>query len=144
MKAKINIEGFKKILRASQKDLLKFYTDGFIQKYGKENVISTKDYVFLKGKNPILLVAHLDTVHKEKPELIVFDKEQGMVSVGTFTSKDAALKYYYHMIGDSYVMGIIKNQPGAEVMIISSENYPIFYQDKNVTNYKIFFERNYL
>ena len=75
---------------------------------------------------------------------VMFDKEKGMVTVGTFTSKEAALKYYYHIIADTYVMGIIRAQQGAEVMIISAENYPIFYQDQDVLKYKSFFEKNYL
>jgi hypothetical protein len=67
---------------------------------------------------------------------VMFDKDRGMVSVGSFPTKDAALKYYYHLLSDAYVMGIIKAQPGAEVLLISTENYPIFYQDQNVSKYK--------
>jgi len=74
----------------------------------------------------------------------MFDRNQGMVTVGTFSTKEAALKYYYHILSDNYVMGIIKAQQGMEMMIISAENYPIFYQDQNVSKYKSFFERNYL
>ena len=75
---------------------------------------------------------------------VMFDKEKGMVTVGPFANKEAAMKYYYHITTDNYVMGIIKTQQGAEVMVISTENYPIFYQDKEVSKYKIFFEKNYL
>jgi hypothetical protein len=75
---------------------------------------------------------------------VMFDKEQGMVTVGSFANKEAAMKYYYHITTDAYVMGIIKAQQGAEVFVISTENYPIFYQDQNVKKYKNFFEKNYL
>jgi len=75
---------------------------------------------------------------------VMFDKETGMVTVGNFATKEAAMKYYYHIISDNYVMGLIKVQSGVEVFIISIENYPIFYQDNNVTKYKSFFEKNYL
>ncbi|MCL2042104.1 MAG: tetratricopeptide repeat protein [Bacteroidales bacterium] len=75
---------------------------------------------------------------------VMFDKDKGMVTVGSFATKDAAMKYYYHIIADSYVMGIIGTQVGAEVFIISAENYPIFYQDQNISKYYSFFEKNYL
>ena len=75
---------------------------------------------------------------------VMFDKDQGMVTVGAFANKEAAMKYYYHIISDDYVMGIVRTQQGVEVMVISAENYPIFYQDQNVSKYKSFFEKNYL
>ena len=75
---------------------------------------------------------------------VMFDKEKGMVTVGVFANKEAAMKYYYHIMSDNYVMGIIKTQPGAEVIVISSENYPIFYQDQDISKYKSFFQKNYL
>jgi tetratricopeptide (TPR) repeat protein len=74
---------------------------------------------------------------------VMIDKDQGMVTVGTFANKDAAMKYYYHIMSDNYVMGLIKAQSGAEVIVISAENYPIFYQDPNISKYKSFFEKNY-
>jgi hypothetical protein len=74
---------------------------------------------------------------------VMFDKDQGMVTVGTFANKEAAMKYYYHITSDEYVMGIIKQQVGAEVIVISVENYPIFYQDQDIKKYKSFFEKNY-
>ncbi|MCL2510545.1 MAG: tetratricopeptide repeat protein [Bacteroidales bacterium] len=75
---------------------------------------------------------------------VMFDREKGMVTVGIFANKDAAMKYYYHILSDNYVMGLVRAQQGVEVMVISAENYPIFYQDQNVSKYKSFFEKNYL
>ena len=75
---------------------------------------------------------------------VMFDRDQGMVKVGNFSTKDAALKYYYHLLADNYVMGLINQQEGMKIMLISAENYLIFYQDQNVSKYQTFFERNYL
>lgn len=38
----------------------------FSRYYKAKKVINTMDYLYIKGNIPILLVAHLDTVHKEK------------------------------------------------------------------------------
>jgi shikimate kinase len=75
---------------------------------------------------------------------VMFDKEKGMVTVGAFANKEAAMKYYYHIVSDNYVMGLIKAQQGVEVIVISAENYPILYQDQDISKYKSFFEKNYL
>lgn len=37
-------------------------------------------FVFAKGTFPVLLVAHLDTVHKKLPKVIVYDEEHGEMS----------------------------------------------------------------
>ena len=75
---------------------------------------------------------------------VMLDKDTGIVTVGTFANKEAAMKYYYHITTDNYVMGLIRQQVGTEIIIISVENYPIFYQDQNISKYKTFFEKNYL
>ena len=45
-----------------------------------ENVIMEDGYVFAQGKFPVLLVAHLDTVHKELPQKIIYSEQFGTLS----------------------------------------------------------------
>ena len=50
-----------------------------IRRYGKENVIATKDFIVAKGDIPVGLVAHADTVFVYKPEEIYYDKEANVM-----------------------------------------------------------------
>lgn len=47
-----------------------------LRQCGYKNVVRTNDYVFAKGELPILLVAHLDTVHKKLPCNITINGNQ--------------------------------------------------------------------
>ena len=59
---------FDDILRMRQKEL-KHYLSGHLKKEGYE-VISKKGFLYAKGDTPVLLVAHLDTVHQQLPSII--------------------------------------------------------------------------
>ena len=59
---------FDDILRMRQKEL-KHYLSGYLKKEGYD-VIGKKGYLYAKGDIPVLLVAHLDTVHQELPSII--------------------------------------------------------------------------
>ena len=69
---------FEKICKMSQKDLKK-YVVGQLKKANK-NVISEDGFVFADGDFPVLLVAHLDTVHEELPTSILYDVQKNTVS----------------------------------------------------------------
>ena len=59
---------FDNILRMRQKEL-KHYLSGRLKKLGYE-VTHKKGFLYGEGDVPVLLVAHLDTVHQEKPSII--------------------------------------------------------------------------
>lgn len=59
---------FENICRMSQKTLKKHMRKMLEEKY--DEVIYADGFVFAKGTVPILLVAHMDTVHKELPRII--------------------------------------------------------------------------
>lgn len=59
---------FEKLLMKSQNQLLKEIPVELEKKnYKKNEIIATKNYIYAKGNIPIVLLAHLDTVHKEAP-----------------------------------------------------------------------------
>jgi di/tripeptidase len=62
----------------SQKDLKKFVAEKLKETHDK--VIVGDGYVFAQGEFPVLLVAHLDTVHKALPKTILYDKKTGSLS----------------------------------------------------------------
>ena len=80
MKTKnFNIKGFRLIAQSSQYDLIKYTGNVFKVVYGEENCVLEEEFVFAKGANEILLVAHLDTVHSEAPKMIFLDANLGVL-----------------------------------------------------------------
>lgn len=69
MKAK-----FEDICRKSQKGLKKYVKNQLKETH--ENVISEDGFVYAQGKFPVLLVAHLDTVHTNLPTTIIHDGDK--------------------------------------------------------------------
>lgn len=69
---------FEKICRMSQK-ALKNHVKQKLQSTHRE-VVRGDGYVFAQGKFPVLLMAHLDTVHKKLPNIIEYDEAQDVIS----------------------------------------------------------------
>ncbi|MFR7719053.1 MAG: M28 family peptidase [Lachnospiraceae bacterium] len=71
----MNYDGktLKKILRMTQKQL-KSYLDSVLQESGYRTV-NRKGFLYAPGDVPVLLVAHLDTVHAQRPEIICFSED---------------------------------------------------------------------
>lgn len=67
---------FEKLVTKSEEDLKAYLSDYFV-KEGKA-VIEGEGYLYIDGDFPVLLTAHLDTVHKELPKQIVY--ERGAIS----------------------------------------------------------------
>lgn len=73
----VNIKSFKRILRKSQSELKATLT-AFVKSKNYNPVIGD-GFLYGKGTLPILLVAHMDTVHLSKPEHIYYDESQQIV-----------------------------------------------------------------
>lgn len=69
---------FEKICKMSQAGL-KNYVKQKLQKT-HHTVLSRDGYVYAQGKFPVLLMAHMDTVHEKLPDLIVYSKKNNKVS----------------------------------------------------------------
>ena len=56
---------------------LKEYLNSYLKSngYGKGTRKIEKEYLFARGTHPVLLVAHLDTVHKELPKVICYSND---------------------------------------------------------------------
>lgn len=70
----VEISKFKEILRKSQSEL-KVLVKEYIEKIGYKPIIGD-GFIYAKGEIPIMLVAHMDTVHRTKPTNIYYDKDQ--------------------------------------------------------------------
>lgn len=73
----LKLKTFKKILRKSQEELKETLTN-FIKAKGYKPVIGD-GFLYAMGDIPILLVAHMDTVHRSKPTEIYCDEEQKVI-----------------------------------------------------------------
>lgn len=71
------IDVFKKILQCSQLELKEHVKNVLVSTGYKP--VTGDGFLYAEGKIPILLVAHLDTVHKEKPTDIFYDSEQDVM-----------------------------------------------------------------
>ena len=71
----MQITEIKKILQCDQSQLLD-YIISEINKYKFKKVIATDEYLYAVGNIPILLVAHLDIVHKNPPVQIFYDAQK--------------------------------------------------------------------
>lgn len=60
----------------SQNALLRSMKSYIAKYYDKNSIIVTEDYILCEGTEPIMLVAHMDTVFKTPPKDIYYDQEQ--------------------------------------------------------------------
>ncbi len=74
---------------------------------------------------------------------LIFDGEWQMITINKFPNAHRAMMYYSTISNDSYVFPEIQ-QEDFKTLIISLENYPKFYQDKDVEKYMKLFEKEYL
>ena len=59
-----------KLLRKTQEQLFEFLSE----KYKEIAVVKKKEFIYVPGEAPVLLVAHLDTVHREKVKVICYSR----------------------------------------------------------------------
>ena len=71
-------EVFKKICNMSQFAVKKHVTEKLKETYS--DVFSGDGFVFAKGTFPVLLVAHMDTVHDQLPGVILYDVQKDAMS----------------------------------------------------------------
>ena len=76
---KFNYNGFKMICQATQENIRRYLVGQMTRAYGENNIIANDSYIFCDGNCDILLVCHMDTVHKSLPDKIICDKENGMI-----------------------------------------------------------------
>ena len=83
------------------------------------------------------------SVEDLKVNSVLLDNNRHLVTVNSFKELSKALRYYKGLKDDTYVFSGF--QPGTyDQFIISAENYPVFFKEKNTEAYKTFFEKNYL
>lgn len=74
-----NVVEFVELCKKTQNELLKYLPKVLLNFYKKKRINATKDYIFVKGDIPVLLVAHLDTVHKKTVANVWIDYTQNII-----------------------------------------------------------------
>lgn len=71
-------ETFEKICKMTQKEVKNYAARELVKTHQK--VYVGDGYVYAQGTFPVLLLAHMDTVHDKLPNVIVCDEEKGILS----------------------------------------------------------------
>jgi tetratricopeptide (TPR) repeat protein len=74
---------------------------------------------------------------------IVLDAGWQMISISSFRNSQAAMDFYHSISKSEYVTATISKSDFKQ-MIISMDNYPVFYREKKYNGYLNFFKKNYL
>jgi tetratricopeptide (TPR) repeat protein len=74
---------------------------------------------------------------------LVFDDKNQMVTVSNFESALRAMDYFYNIRDSKYIFTKLENTGNYYDFVISVENYPVLYRNKDISQYLRFFEKNY-
>lgn len=74
---------------------------------------------------------------------LYLDDTHQLISVSNFENKEKAMNYYTGVLTDQYVFSTLK-KGDYEAFVITVDNYPILYKNKDVAKYLDFYKENYL
>jgi hypothetical protein len=73
---------------------------------------------------------------------IVLDAGWQMISISSFRDGKTAMEFYSAISQNEYITSTLKKSD-YQLMVISIDNYPIFYREKKYNGYFNFFKKNY-
>lgn len=91
----MNLGKFEKILKMTQKQL-KQYLVQELKQLGY-NPINKNGFLYAEGSVPVMLIAHLDTVHRQTPKLLLYSKDNRYVTSPTGIGGDDRCGVYMIM-----------------------------------------------
>lgn len=74
---------------------------------------------------------------------ILLDKTTHFIMVGNFDNIESSMKYYNAILASDYVFANVDKQ-SYDGFVITQENYPVLYKDKDLEKYLAFFRQKYL
>ena len=66
-----------------------------------------------------------------------------MITVNNFEDSQKATNYFLSIRDNEYIFTKLNQTGNFDQFVISAENYPIFYRNKNIQQYLTFFTKNY-
>lgn len=73
---------------------------------------------------------------------LVLDNQHYLITVGNFNNMQKAKDYMEAISGSDYVFADLK-QGTYDIFVISTENYPVFFKEKEIEEYRKFYQKNY-
>jgi hypothetical protein len=70
---------YERLFKLTGQSLLKKELPRTLKEYGYNIQKKGSMYLYAKGEIPVMLIAHADTVHRERPDLILFDRNQQII-----------------------------------------------------------------
>ncbi len=74
---------------------------------------------------------------------LLLDQGRQMVTVNNFDNSETAMNYFLGILESKYIFTKLENAGQYFAFVISVENYPILYKNKDILQYIRFFEKNY-
>jgi tetratricopeptide (TPR) repeat protein len=74
---------------------------------------------------------------------LLLDNGREMITVNNFDNSEAAIKYFMGILNSKYVFTKLENSGEYFNFVISIDNYPVLFKNKDVQQYLRFFEKNY-
>lgn len=76
-----DIDFFGSILKLNQKKLKEELVKTLLpQFYEESDIVSQDGFIYVKGSQDVMMVAHMDTVHRTKIKCLIYDKEQQILT----------------------------------------------------------------
>jgi hypothetical protein len=74
---------------------------------------------------------------------LMLDNQRQMITVNNFENSEKAMNYFLGIRDSKYIFTKVENAGQYYNFVISVENYPVFYKNKDISQYLRFFEKNY-
>lgn len=74
---------------------------------------------------------------------LIFKDDLQLITVGNFENAEKAMIYYNSAMENTYISSPLEGT-NASTFVITTDNYPLFYREKDVPAYLRFFEKHYL
>ena len=74
---------------------------------------------------------------------IIFNNNQQILTVNNFESAEKAINYLINIRESKYIFTKLETSGNYSDFVISAENYPVLYRNKDISQYIRFFEKNY-
>lgn len=74
---------------------------------------------------------------------LMLDNDRQMITVNNFDNSDRALDYFLGISESKYIFTKLENAGDYSNFVISVENYPVLYRNKDISQYLRFFEKYY-
>ena len=74
---------------------------------------------------------------------LLLDNGRQMITVNNFDNAETAMNYFIGILNSKYIFTKLENAGEYFNFVISVENYPVLYKNKDIPQYLRFFEKNY-